>query len=229
MVYSHPEGGTRVFLCPECYASLNRATMPRFVLKNCLYRGILPDQLNDLTWVEEMVCSLYRNTAHITHLYESTDPSQPRVFHGNTCAHEMNIVSTAQCLPRMPADINGMLSVVFVGPGKFDPEKLGNVFHVRKMKIWSFLRWLKTYNILYQDIPLDEYIMNQYPDNGILPGLCESVISDINVNTNSIFQEETAGFTDHPTDVFRNDCDTSSSVLLKKMGVSGPEGDHISG
>ncbi|KAF8577717.1 hypothetical protein K439DRAFT_1649016 [Ramaria rubella] len=166
------DGGTRVFLCPECYASLNRSSIPHLSLKNRLYRGILPDQFTDLTWVEEMVCSIYRNTAHVTRLYESIDASQPHVFHGNTCVHKMNVISTADCLPRTPADING--------PCKFDPDKLGNIFHVRKKKIWLFLTWLKRYNILYQDIPLDESVMNQYPDNGILPGLCDSVISDVN-------------------------------------------------
>ncbi|KAG1851338.1 hypothetical protein DFJ58DRAFT_661660, partial [Suillus subalutaceus] len=38
------------------------------------------------------------------------DPAQPWVAHGNICAHEMNVVSTASVLPRTPADINGLLS-----------------------------------------------------------------------------------------------------------------------
>jgi hypothetical protein len=80
----------------------------------------LPDEFCDLTWVEGMVCAKYRNTAHVTHIYGSSDPSQPKIFHGNTCAQEMNVISTASVLPWTPADINGLLSVVFVGSGKFD-------------------------------------------------------------------------------------------------------------
>ena len=60
-----------------------------------LYRGRFPDCLQDLTWIEEMVCAKYQNTAHVTRLYQSDDPANPRLFHGDTCAHEMNIVSTA--------------------------------------------------------------------------------------------------------------------------------------
>ena len=86
-------------ICNECYHSLKRNKMPRFALANKLYRGTLPEHFKDLTWVEEMACAIYRNTAHITRLYGSSDPAQPTVLHGNTCAHDMNVVSTASVLP----------------------------------------------------------------------------------------------------------------------------------
>ena len=57
------------------------------------------------------------------------------VYHGNTCAHEMNVVSTASVLPHTIGDINSILIVVFVGQKKFDPKRLGNFFHVWKSKI----------------------------------------------------------------------------------------------
>ncbi len=47
-----------VCVCVECFRSLasksNRP--PKFALNNYLYRGHLPDEFKDLTWVEEMVC-----------------------------------------------------------------------------------------------------------------------------------------------------------------------------
>jgi len=101
-----------------------------------------------------MVCSIYQNTAHVTRLYQSTDPKQPTIFHGNTCAHEMNIISTATVLPRTPADVNDMLSVVFVGPGKFNPNMMGPQYHVQKMKIWWFLIWLQKHNLVERAIAL---------------------------------------------------------------------------
>ncbi|KAF8581836.1 hypothetical protein K439DRAFT_1352883, partial [Ramaria rubella] len=155
-----------------------------------------------LMWVEEMVCSIYRNTAHVTRLYKSSDSSQPCVLHGNTCAHEMNVVSTAECLPRLPSNVNGMLSIVFVGPQKFCPKKLGDIFYIRKEKVWSFPCWLKMYHILYCDIPIDQNIMDLHPDRGILPGFSESVLSNVEPDADSIFLEETAGFPEQPVDVF---------------------------
>ena len=92
----------KINLCNDCYATLSNiktTKIPRFALANNLYRGDLPDYFSDLTWVEEKVCAKYCITAHVTRLFHSNDPSQPRVFHGNTCTHDMNIVSTASVLP----------------------------------------------------------------------------------------------------------------------------------
>ena len=106
-----------------------------------------------------MVCAKYQNTAHVSRIFGSSDPAQPKVFHGNPCAHEMNVLLTASVLPRMFSDVNDMLTVVFVGAGKFDPNCLAQMFTVRKEKIWHLLLWLTTYNRLYVDIPLDCTIM----------------------------------------------------------------------
>ena len=85
-------------LCKECASYLRLNKLPRFALANNFYRGELPEEFKNLTWVEEMACAIYHNTAHISHIYQSTDPSQPHVFHGNTCAHNMNVVLTATSL-----------------------------------------------------------------------------------------------------------------------------------
>ena len=77
-----------------------------------------------------MVCALYQTTAHVTHLYQSTEPTQPFVYQGNSCAHELNVISTASVLPRTPGDINSILSVVFIGPGKSDPKQMGPIMKV---------------------------------------------------------------------------------------------------
>ncbi|KAG1765855.1 hypothetical protein EV702DRAFT_920286, partial [Suillus placidus] len=165
-------------MCTECYRSLGNTKIPRCAIANKLYRGRLPSQFHDLTWVEEMVCAVYRNTAHVTRLYQSSDPAQPMVFHGNTCAHKSDVVSTVRVLPRTPADINGMISVVFLGPNKLDPHSLRTIFCVRKWVVWNFLLWLCTHNRLYQNITLDGDVMDLYPEDGTVPGLAERMVYD---------------------------------------------------
>ena len=44
-------------VCVECLSALKRNRVPRLSLDNYLYRGKLPSELQDLTWVEEMVCA----------------------------------------------------------------------------------------------------------------------------------------------------------------------------
>ena len=217
-------------ICCECHSALKKKKLPRLALANRLYRGQLPDEFKDLTWIEEMVCAKYRNTAHITRIYQSSDPSQPKVFHGNTCAHEMNVVSTASVLPRTPADVNGMLSIVFIGPGKFKPENLGPLFKIRKRKVWRFLVWLKSHNHLYADISLDPEIMDLYPEDGVLPDILHGVFEDHETNVDKTFANETAGFSEHPAELIRTHSGSDSAVVfLEKMGVSDPEGIRLTG
>ncbi|KAG1855287.1 hypothetical protein F4604DRAFT_1590812, partial [Suillus subluteus] len=167
----------RLFLCALCRASLSKPdSVPRLALANNLYRGQLPVHLQDISWVEEKICAIYCVTAHVTRLFQSSDPAQPKVFHGNTCAHNMNIVSTAPVLPCMPSDINGLLSIIFVGPGKFNLNQLGMAKVVAHHRIWTFLLWLKHHNHLYSMIPLDSEVMSMYPEDDILPGLSDHVI-----------------------------------------------------
>lgn len=80
--YCIDESGTAdmVAVCHDCYLAFERKGgpyIPRFSLRNNLYRGSLPDHLKDLTWVEEMVCARYRITAHVTRLYQSHNPRDP--------------------------------------------------------------------------------------------------------------------------------------------------------
>ena len=216
-------------------------------MANNLYRGVLPDQFQDLTWVEEMVCSLYRNTAHITHLYGLSDPSQPTILHGNICAHEMNVISTASILPHTPTDVNGMLSVVFVGAGKLNAQSLHNMFRVRKKNFEEFLIWLKNHNHLYMDIPIDQHILDMYPEDAFLPGIQEHVVEENEIHSEYVFSEETAGFSDHHAQEFHSEslldinvnnsmCNKRSKieinqdeVLSEKTGVIDPECDRLSG
>ncbi|KLO07133.1 hypothetical protein SCHPADRAFT_801810, partial [Schizopora paradoxa] len=163
-------------MCPECHRSLMSAHLPKFALSNRLYRGHIPSEFSDLTWVEEMVCAVYRTNAIVTRLYCSSDERNPRVFYGNTCAHELNVASTARVLPRTPADVNGMLSIAFIGNSKYKKACLRQIFQIRKAKVWKFLVWLKHNNPLYEAVVLDDSIMNEY-DLGYVPGIEDRIVS----------------------------------------------------
>jgi hypothetical protein len=223
-------GKITINICDQCYKSLAKDKVPKFALANGLYRGQLPSQFADLTWVEEMVCARYRYTAHITCLFQSSDPTLPNVMHGNTCAHEMNVVSTAHILPRTPADVNDALSVIFIGPGKLHKKFLHTFFRIRKQKVWKFLMWLRSHNKFYSDIPLDQDILDMYPNDGALPGIEDRVVEDHNSDASKIFSEETASLSEHPVDLMKgNDNFDEPFLFLEKMGVSDPEGDRLSG
>jgi len=219
-------------ICSLCCSLLTKRKIPQMALANDLYHGSLPEQFADLTLVEEKVCALYCITAHVTRLFQSSDPTQPRVFHGNTCTHEMNTVSMASVLPCTPTDVNGFLSVVFIGPEKFNPNRMGSLFRVRRQKIWSFLVWLHHHNALYANIPLDYSIMSLYPEDGPIPGLVECVVENHELSVDVVFGEETAGFSEHPVMMLADgaaDLLGEQTIMVEKIGMLDPESNKLTG
>ncbi|KLO10937.1 hypothetical protein SCHPADRAFT_831890, partial [Schizopora paradoxa] len=155
------ENKSIVTLCKECHKSLGKGNLPKYAMKNSLYVGSVPEEFSDLTWVEEVVCSLYRPLVNITRLFCS-DERNARVFHGNMCAFEMNVSSTASVLPWAPSDITDSLSVAFIGRSKYKKACVKKLCSIRKGKVWGFLKWLKRHNHLYAHIKLDEQVMDLY-------------------------------------------------------------------
>ncbi|KZS86508.1 hypothetical protein SISNIDRAFT_420793, partial [Sistotremastrum niveocremeum HHB9708] len=168
---------TSVQLCHECFNALRKNKIPKFALKNDLYRGQLPVHLQDLTWMEEMTCAIYRNTAHVTKIYEKArEGVNPLTCVGNVCAHDLNVVSTASKLPRTPADIKGHLSIVWVGRGVVRRKALKTLFKIRKAKVWAFLCWLRENNELYKHMDYSQDALDQYPEDDVFPGIEDLVI-----------------------------------------------------
>ncbi|KAE9400121.1 hypothetical protein BT96DRAFT_746953, partial [Gymnopus androsaceus JB14] len=168
-------------LCIQCYGPLCKNTMPRLALNNNMYRGELPPDLQDITWIEEMACALYRTTAHVARIYGSSAETDPLQLKGNTCAHPMNIFHNATTLPWAPTDLNNLITIVFVGPRKLRREDLHKLtpYVVRKPKIAALLNYLRAHDKLYAGLPpLDQNILDLYPEDGVLPGLEDRIIYD---------------------------------------------------
>ncbi|KLO18885.1 hypothetical protein SCHPADRAFT_912917 [Schizopora paradoxa] len=163
--------------CLECYKTLKRGHLPKYALNNSLYVGSMPEEFNDLTWVEEVVCSLYRPLVNITRLFCSEDKNA-RVFHGNMCAFEMNVASTASVLPWAPSDITDSLSIAFIGNSNYKKACVKRLYSIRKSKVWGFLNWLKRYNHLYSHIELDEAVMDMY-DIGYIVVIVEKGMMEV--------------------------------------------------
>ena len=70
------------------------------------------------------------------------------------------------------------------------------------------------HNRLYLDMTLDATIMDTYPDNGLLPGIEDCIFEDNTLSSTVIFEEETAGFTEHPAQMMTKNDDKSEGPLL---------------
>lgn len=194
-----------VNVCRECKSSLFPAIAgthpkpPKFSLRNDLALGQLPDALSSLTWLEEQLCARYRSTHFVFRLYGSDSPQNPYMARGNSCAHSQNFISVAETLPRTPDDVNGLLSVMFTGSsGRAPKDALRSIFRVRKAIVLDFLKFLKGNNPEYAGITISDDNLALYPDDDILPGLEDRVVVNQTDRADEIFDEETAGFEQHP-------------------------------
>jgi len=106
-------------------------------------------------------------------------------------------------------------------------QSLQGMFTVCKKKVWGFLRWLKNHNIFYRDVPLQQDLMDMYPEEDVLPGLLESIILNSVDDPDAILRNEDAGPQEHPSDVFLTFALSTSAPYMEKMGMSDPEGDKI--
>jgi len=72
----------------------------------------------DLTWIEdERVRTKFTNTAVVTRLYQSSDSSQPIGCVPRQCMRTRDERGfDGGCAPHAPPGVNGLLSIVFIGP-----------------------------------------------------------------------------------------------------------------
>ena len=70
------------------------------------------------------------------------------------------------------------------------------------------------------NITLEQRHANLYPDNDVLPGIDNCVIHDTTLDVKQTFDEEAAGFADHPALQVTQECTEGPVVFL---GVSDPE------
>ncbi|KAF5365147.1 hypothetical protein D9757_011773 [Collybiopsis confluens] len=202
--------------------------MPKFALNNHLYRGELPDDLEDVTWAEEMACALYRTTAHVTRLFGSACSEDPLQLHGNVCAHPMDICLTAKRLPWAPTDINDLISIVFVGQKVLTKDEMLKLkpFIVRRHVIHRLLVHFYNHHSGYSALPpLDEEILLLYPESGLLPGLADRFLYDLQSCPNDVFQTESSGFDDHPASLLQGEEQTEA--MLESSGIYDAESSDV--
>ena len=156
----------------------------------------MPERFRSMTWIEEQVCARFRSTAYVTRLHYMNDPKHPYVLHGNTCAFEQDVVSTADTLPRVPSDLEECLSIIFTGPKREIPQSaLKKIFRIRKPLVLDFLHWLQENNRLYANVKIDAARLDQYDEDGMIPNLNDRIIV---ADAPSIFANESAGIEQHP-------------------------------
>jgi hypothetical protein len=137
--------------------------MPIYSIKNKLYIGKLPEELKDLTIVEEACIARARILLNMIK-FDSKGASGLR---GNVITFLQNPDRILQYLPQFTSN---ELQILFTGKKKPSKDDLKKILRVRRSHIQKSLNWLKLNNILYQDViindkKIDELSEDDIPEN----------------------------------------------------------------
>lgn len=164
-------------VCKECYTALADGEMPKHALANGLWIGPVPNELQDLTWMEQMCISRVRHNYCVARLAKgSTKLIANAVMFANPTAE------LYQSLPPPIEELDDIIAVIFTGPCEPQPMDLRrSPFFVRNRKIYDALQWLKLNHDDYSDLDMTvtEATLKKYPIEGI-PIAMEYEISDSN-------------------------------------------------
>ena len=170
--------------CHICCNFLRRNRLPVLALANDTFLGDVPSELQDLTYVEEVMIGLCRAKCSIFQLRESKHEGKSAIsqtaFRGHIIIYPQDPSSTASFLPPLIEDVTSIVCIVFIGSSKpmlkWFHEK-AKPLAVRADKVRNALVWLKRNNRLYRNISLNEEVLRSLPLDGILPFHIESLVS----------------------------------------------------
>lgn len=115
-------------LCTSCLRSLQRNVMPKHALANRLYLGAVPEELKDLTMVEESLIARARAKSWIVKLQETEGgtalPTAQRGLKGHSIVYPQEPGKLAKVLPPPIDETLTFICVIFVGTSQLTKEWL---------------------------------------------------------------------------------------------------------
>jgi hypothetical protein len=149
-----------------------------------MWIGDVPEELKDLTIVEEKLIAIYRHNCCVIKLqspFHSSSTSQS-ALKGNAIAFPQNVPNIASNLPLVMSTLCDTIKVIFIGSHPPTRGQARKILTVRKRKVLHALQWLKQNNILYRNITINVENLNDLPDNDIPESLWATREEHTNVN-----------------------------------------------
>ncbi|KAL0563379.1 hypothetical protein V5O48_018689, partial [Marasmius crinis-equi] len=167
--------------CRPCYSALRKGDTPTCALANRTYLGEVPDELRDLTLVEENMIARCRTRIVTMRMKEERAVDDKKRKPGGL--DQMGFKGHVIVFPQYPAQVSHMLPpsldemskyvcVIFVGERKPSKEwfnKNAAPLAIRPSKVRAALKWLKIHNPLFKHIVINHELLDSLPPESILP------------------------------------------------------------
>ena len=188
------------YVCSRC--SRDKKSPKKFSLENSMIPSSIPNELQNLTQVEEM---LIARALPIMRVY--IKPGGQRGYSGHCINLPQNVKELATSLPRYSKE----LSVIIVKVKGRD-----NTFKdvtVRKQTVHNALLWLIQNNPHYSELQINEHALNSLPENGV-PSNLMTVETEDDIVSDDNSSPDLGPPTDNPSeDIVYNDLTDMSSFL----------------
>ena len=188
------------YICLRC--SQDKKSPKKFSVENSMIPSPVPQQLQDLTQIEEM---LIARALPIMRVY--IKPGGQRGYSGHCINLPQNVKELASSLPRYPRDLS-----VFIVKVKGKENTFKDVT-VRRQKVHDALLWLIENNSHYAELKINIESLNSLPENGVPSDLLTVETEDQIVSDESV-EPDLGQPTDNPTeDTVYNESTQMSSFL----------------
>lgn len=178
-------GKTRLLLCITCFNDLRQNRTPALSIANHNFIGGIPEQLKDLTVVEEAMIARCRAKCWIVQLKEEdrelSMPDTQRGMKGHVIIYPQRPSELANVLPCALNDYTTFMCVIFVGSKPPTDEWLqtkAKPLVVRREKVRNALVWLKGHNPLYKNVRINHEMLNELAPTQVLPVQIDHVQSN---------------------------------------------------
>jgi len=207
-------------VCKNCHSSLSHGFLPVEALANFRWVGPVPEELKDLTWVEEALVARSHLFGKIFRLEQRKNgQSTYSSLKGHLVLVPQSTVRLLDILPLSPDALADIAHVVWVGKSQPDITKLAPQFTVRKHKVIAALKWLCEHHEDYQNVSIDDVELSKWPAVFITEALLSSIAR---VQSGEAEDAMRDGFATEDADIeeFQGTIPTTASAILDVNNTS---------
>jgi hypothetical protein len=149
-------------VCSICIEFLDKKKLPILALANGLWIGEIPDELQNLTYAEQLLIARVRHNRCIVKV--SSGMSKMRA---NAISFSNPMPKIYNVLPPPIEEMDEVLAFIYTGPCK--PTKADfkrTPLLVRRLKVSNVLYWLKLNHVDYYDCEISDKNLASYPEEG---------------------------------------------------------------
>src|SRR5579859_7634816 len=151
-----------LYMCRSCQKSLQAEVLPPESLANYRWIGPVPPELQDLTWMEELLIARAHLTGCIVRLQNRNSTSHFSLK-GHVILLPQDTTKLLNLLPLAPSNLPDIVRIVWVGKPVRDIDGLHDYFSVRTHKVYDALVWLTQNNKNYKEVTIDHAQFEHWP------------------------------------------------------------------